>query len=335
MEDLNLDLLIEDLNLEVIPAENTSFTSFAHQYIRKLSEGKILTPKKRQFSESSVRQYGASMAMIEEIEAELPKKVEITDISSKMMKAFEIFLIEKNLSLNSVSAYISKIKAIANVLIDDESISFRKIKIATPKERTTKIYLSLNELKQINECQELSEGQRKVWDIALIQIFCGMRYSTLKKFLESPLSYIHEIEGSSFISIIANKTEEECVIPMSDIIVETLKKYNGKIDPPSERYINQTLKIIGKKAGLTNVIIERITIGGEVKERFKKKYEMLSSTTCRRTFLTLIRGYINNDTAIISMSGHANQAQMQHYVRSTKIDRVKPFLNNDFFRIQL
>ena len=335
MENLNLDLLIEDLNLEVVPAENTSFTNFAYQYIRKLSEGKILTPKKRQFSESSVRQYGASMAMFEEFEAELPKKVEITDISSKMMKAFEVFLIEKNLSLNSVSAYISKIKAIANVLIDDESISFRKIKIATPKERTTKIYLSLNELKQINECQELSEGQRKVWDIFMIQSFCGMRYSTLKKFLNNPLSYIKEVDGFSFIEIFADKTNEECVIPLSEVISETLKKYNGVINPPSERYMNQTLKIIGKKSGITNTFVERITIGGEMKEVLKPKYLNISTTTARRNFLTIIRNYIHSTDAIISMSGHKNSNQMEHYIRSTKLDKVMPFMENKFFKISL
>ena len=332
MQDINFDIITSGFNTDVIQAENTSFRSFANKYIDKIERGEILTPKKVKFSSSSIRQYRACMLNFVDFEKLLPRDIELTDISTKLMKQFEIFLIERGLSLNSVSAYISKIKAIANILLDEEIISYRRIKISTPKERTTKIYLSMKELKQMNDCKTLTDGERKVLDLFLISSFTAMRYSTLKKFLKSPYSFIKESNGNSYISITADKTQEESVIPLSRIVVDILKKYNGEIDTPSDRYVNQTLKKIGKKSKINALVPHRITKGGEMVETLTEKYNLISTHTARRNLISNATLTDMNHNVISVISGHNSVEAMRHYCRVENIDKIKDALNHPFFK---
>ena len=330
------DLKTFDFNLPPLTTEVyfEHFTDYTDNHIRKMENGEILTPKKRIYSDSSIRQYRGMLESFKEFEENLPRRIKTNEINKKIFQEFELFLSKKGLALNSASQYISKLKSISNVLFDEEII-FRPIKYKIHTERTPKIYLSIEEISLMKNCPELSETERLVVDMFLLQTFSCLRYSTLVKFLKSPYGYIKEFKGSSYISITADKTGEDCVIPLSDIIVDILTKYNGNIKPPSESYINRNLKIIGKKSGLTNLFPHRITIGGEMQEKLIPKYMGISTTTSRRNFLTLIKDYVYQDSAITSMSGHKSTQQMESYVQSSKLDKIKPFLNNEFFKLSL
>ena len=310
------------------------FTDFATHRLKQMETGQILTEKGVRYSAATIRIYKAAIGLFAEFELLLQTRVQIHEMSGKMLQAFQRFLISKGLTLNSVAQYTSKIKALGNFLFA-EDIAIRPIKFSAKTEKQPQIYLSLNELQQITNCETLTEGERRAADIFLVQCFTSLRHSTLTKFLKNPFAYIKEHEGKSFIDIIADKTGEQCVIPLSTVVVNIITKYNGFIEVPSEVYMNSVLKTICRKAGIDNPVPVRITKGGEMTETLVPKFQKVATNTSRRTFITIIRKYIKDDNAVTKMTGHTSTRQMLDYSQTTKVDEILPYLNNEFFNIEI
>lgn len=321
----------ELLNPEI---EFEYFVDFAKNFVTKIEAGEILTKKKVRFSKDTIRQYNVSIAHFEEFEKKLNSKIRIHEINKRLLEAFEKHLYNSGLLFNSVYLYISKIKALGNILFDEEQTN-RPVKFSTPKKLTTQVYLSENELKQMRECKELTDSEKLILDIFLIQCTCGLRYSTLKEFLQQPTTFMKQHGDNYYIDIVSKKTEEQSVIPLSRTIFEILNKYSFKFQSFSEEYFNRVLKNIGKKAGIDNPIAVQITKNRIIETVVQPKWKLLRSHCGRRTFLTIAKSYINDNNALMSMSGHTTERQMASYIRSEKIDRISNIFDNQFFNLTI
>lgn len=310
------------------------FIDFARNYVTKLESGEILTKKKVRFSGDTIRQYNVSLDHFEKFEAKFNERIKCIEMNKKVFMAFENYLLQKELLYNSTYLYISKIKALANVLYEEE-VLIRPISLKTPKKESIQIYLNEEELKSMKNCQTLTDSERIIFDIFTIQSFCGLRYSTLKSFLSNPLAHIQQNGDKTFISIISKKTQTESVIPLSKIIFDLLKKYEYKFKVPSEEYFNRIIKKIGEKAGITNPVPTQITKNGITQTVMVPKFQKLSTHTSRRNFISLAKMYINDTNAIMAMSSHSTERQMNSYCRSSNIEKVKNIFDNDFFKIEI
>ena len=328
-------LQIINSETQIIPEVSFEyFTDFATHRLKQMETGQTLTEKGVKYSYATNRIYKATIALFKEFELLLQSRIKIHEMNGRTVKAFERYLISKGLTLNSVGQYTAKIKAIGNFLFT-EDIGLKPVKHLIKSEKQPQIYLSLSELQQITNCETLTEGERRAADIFLVQCFTSLRHSTLKKFLKNPFAYIKEHEGKSFIDVIADKTGEQCVIPLSAVVAQIITKYNGSIDVPSEVYMNSVLKTICRKAGIDNPVPVRITKGGMMTEVLVEKFHKVATNSARRTFITIIRKYIKDDNAVTKMTGHTSTAQLIHYAQSTKVDEILPYLNNEFFNISL
>lgn len=310
------------------------FTDFARNYIVKLESGEVLTKKKVRFSADTIRQYKVSIDHFENFEEKFDSRIRIHEINKKLLEAFEKYLYNTGLLFNSVYLYISKIKALGNLLFDEE-ITHRPVRFSTPKKLTTQIYLTQQELRQMKECKDLTESEKQVLDIFRIQCSTGFRYSTLKDFLEQPYTFMKQHGDNYYIDIISKKTSEQSVVPLSRTVFEVLNEYKFKLPSFSEEYFNRALKNVGKKAGIDNPIAVQLTKNKHTETVVKPKWMLLRSHCGRRTFLTIAKGYIQDNNALMSMSGHTTERQMSNYIRSEKIDRIANIFDNEFFKIEL
>ena len=79
-----------------------------------------------------------------------------------------------------------------------------------------------------------------------------------------------------------------------------------------DRYVKQLLKYIGKEFNQT---VKRETkINGHIKVDFYPKWKLVTSHTCRRTFITnnVMRGY--NAMEIMRASGHKTYTSFEKYL---------------------
>lgn len=313
------------------------FSEYADFYIDQMQKGFIFTDKGVKFSPETIRLYINAVKHFKTFESLLNEPIKIYEMKGDVLKAFELYLASVKLAKTTSDIYISKILAIGNVLIAG-GIAYQPIKFRKRNtEPTTKVYLSLNELRKVTNSEALknSETQQKIWDIFLVQSFTALRYSTLCKFLENPFAYIHEQEGNSYIKIVADKTRAESVIPMSKTVYDIIMKYGGVLKPFSEQYMNRELKTICKLAGIDQPIPKRSTRGGKSVEELVEKWTMISTHTARRSFISIAKQYGLTNDQLMPISGHATEKQLLHYVRTSNFEKIEGIMDHDFFKLTI
>lgn len=117
------------------------------------------------------------------------------------------------------------------------------------------------------------------------------------------------------IPITTKKIKKHLIIPLSDNIIEILKKRNGEFPPRvSHQKYNQHIKTICRLGEMT----EKMK-GGKRTSQSKKvdgtyeKWELISSHSCRRTFVTLYRTEFKDDPLIQNNTGHADTIMLDLY----------------------
>lgn len=313
--------------IQVAPADLASFTQ---RLINEIAEGKRLTKKGRKYSASTITSYRNMLDYLYQFQKVHGRNFLLTEINYTFAEEFELFITSQGLALNSVGAIMAKLKAVLKVAWQKGLALWNGTGFSVKTERTTQTYLTTKELVQLRNAK-LTQSQTIVLDIFIIQCFTGFRYETLSRFLSNPLAYIKEFNGHSYIDVTSDKSDEVSVVPLSVIVVEILKKYNGNIKIFSKRYINKTIKVVAEKAQLDHNVVMRKTSGGKQTETLKPKCLTVSSHTARRTLLSLLRSQNFSNAEIRAISGHTTEKQMLSYDRSSDVEKIKNILHHSFF----
>jgi len=112
------------------------------------------------------------------------------------------------------------------------------------------------------------------------------------------------------------KTMNHVVIPLNDIAKKIIKKYDGGIPEGIHmNEFNKLIKGIAKKAGIDEEIIITQKRGAKRIELTYKKYELIASHTCRRSFCT--NEYLKGTPAlfIMKISGHRTERNFLKYIK--------------------
>lgn len=320
-----------NINKHSVSVGASHLTTYIELLIKSFESGKIRTDKGNKYSPSTIRHYKNLLDWWNKFEG--GNRTELSQVNLQQCEAFSLFISEGGLALNSCATILKKLKAVLKRAYLNGFATYNGDGIKTPTEQTTQIYLSVEELNKIAESNTLTNGERKIFDAFIIGCFTSLRYDTLAKFLKSPISYIKESGGHSYIEIISDKTGVESVIPLGNNVIEVLERNGGSIEihPTDESYFNRTIKTIGEKAGLDNVVVERITRNGVTEERFIPKYKLLRSHSGRRTFISLAKMTDISDREICAITGHTSEKQMQNYSRITNLQKVKGVLGHELF----
>lgn len=307
------------------------FCDFAKSVIQKMKSGKLLTDKGNIYADETIRSYVHFLDKWEAFEAAKSRKFEFQHIFPSLTLDFTVFLQGLKTSKNSQGLILSKLKSLLKMAFLDGLHFWNGSGIKTPKELTTKIYLSLAEIKKINSLQ-LSASDRMIVDIFLIQCFTGMRYETLLKFIQNPTAYIKEHNGHNYIDITSGKTDEQSVIPIGKIVSDILSR-TEKFHVYSEQHINRRVKELAELADINSMIVKRITIAGKQTESLVPKHTQISTHTARRTFVSLAKLSGMSDEEIMPCTGHRNSKQLNEYNRTEKIENVN--FQHNFFQISI
>ena len=166
-----------------------------------------------------------------------------------------------------------------------------------------------NEIRKIIEFLPPRPSLVRVKDLALVQLFTGLRFSDAIKINNTNI--INEQ-----LSITADKTNQNINIPLHPALKNILEKYSYDLSPlkiSNQRY-NEHLKLMVKLAGIESKA-ECITFkDGKKVTTLEYKYNLVGSHTFRRTFITnaIIKGIPLH--VIQSITGHTTLKQLSEYV---------------------
>jgi integrase len=140
-----------------------------------------------------------------------------------------------------------------------------------------------------------------------------MRFSDLRNLQPSNINIQEQV-----IILYQIKTSTPTILPVHDKLLEVLSKYELNIPKYSNQKFNEYVKELCKDAGIKSNITQTQFYGKDRKEVSYKKWQLISSHTGRRTFITLSlkRGALPE--MVMQISGHKDRRAFEKYVKLAK-----------------
>ena len=246
-------------------------------------------------------------------------EVSFDDITYKLYLRFLEWLEQQGYKVNMQGSFIRSLKAVMNEAYKRGlHTNLAYTQFVKPVEKVTTVFLTMDEVDRIYKA-ELSGVLEIARDLFILGCYTGLRFSDYSRLTK-------EEGNKEIITKIQQKTKEEVTIPVHPRVREILNKWNGAPELSVQK-MNQHIKTICASVGIDDTI--------EVKDGkkivYKKKYEMVSSHTARRTAATnlLLSGATIYE--VMRFLGHTNVTQTQIYLRVSSAENAKILAKNKFF----
>ena len=287
-----------------------SFFEFVDEFIKRSGNTK---------KASTTKEYIYTINDLKAFEKHIKRRIEWDTIDMKFYDAYMDY--QYNVKGNSQNLFGKRIKTLKTFLNDayergaNKHLMYKGFKVL--QKETDAIYLTEDEIEKIYKL-DLTENKRleKVRDLFIVECNTGVRFEDL-------MHIEKENVLKDSIKIKTRKTGEvlnTLLLPDTQAI---LKKYNYELPRISNTNYNLYLKEIGKLAGINDTISHNTYKAGKQISIKKKKFELISSHTSRRSFATNMyhRGY--SSVIIMSITGHKKESTFLKYIRITNEEAVK------------
>lgn len=223
----------------------------------------------------------------------------------------------KNLN-NTVGKYVKNLKVFLNYAIDHEyttqNYPFKKFKVFNEEADT--IYLTENELMTIYKKDNLSKRLKPIKDVFCFSCFTGLRFSDIDKLENTHIK-------DNYLEIKTEKTRDSIRIPLNDFSKAILNRYKNKFNTKplptglTNQKTNEYLKEVAELCKLNELVrIEQFNGSNRVVTH-KKKFEMVTTHTARRTFVTLALEKGIRAEVVMAMTGHKSYSSFKKYIKIT------------------
>ncbi|HRQ17682.1 MAG TPA: tyrosine-type recombinase/integrase [Agriterribacter sp.] len=268
--------------------------------IDKMRSGEILTPDKKKYAKSTIRTIQNSVDMIQE----LSPGIRLSEITQDFYNELLVKCNERKYSLNYTGNIIKHLKTIMKAAGVDGHQSFKIVKEENPE-----IALTESDINALFK-KTLPEREGRVRDWFVLGCYVGLRVSDLLR-----LKQIN-ITGDNIV-IENNKTGAIVTVPIHPTAKKILEKYGGFPREISDQELNRKIKEVAQACGMTETILFSITKGGIRKVIPYAKFDMISTHTCRRTFITYLISIGVQDSIIMMLAGIKSHATLARYNKLT------------------
>lgn len=317
-----LATLIEVTGKTTAPKRGTSFFQQCEAIIGDMKSGKILTSQGKRYSAGTLKNYNNYLVTFLEYDAGLTW----AGIDLDFYRSFIKWCNDKDHSLNYIGQHINKLIVLMKEAkrrghhnntahLNDE---FKRL-----KEDTDDISLSPEELDKIYNAKLPVHRLDVTRDWFIIACYLGLRVSDIQ------LLDDHNIEKGR-VTIANEKTDTKVVIPLRPEVKAILKKWKGLPPKVTDAEINRTIKDICQLLNIEETVLYFLTKGGQRRDFYLKKYEMVSCHTARRCFIT---GLLNSgvpDNQVMQLAGIKKHATLLRY-KKTKPEETADILQGHAF----
>ena len=260
----------------------------------------------------SCTRYLAELIKLKYDKEDLP----ITEVNGEFVRAFEFYLkTEKNCQQNTVIRYMKCLKKIINLALANEWIEknpFAGIKFH--EKEVVREFLTMDELMTIYQKEFSLPRLALVRDVFIFAAFTGLAFIDVQQLAAEHI--VQDNNGHYWIRKTRQKTNNMCNIPLLDIPLAILKKYENNptcikrgvlLPVPCNQNMNSYLKEIADVCGIQ---------------------KHLSTHVARHSYATsvcLANGVSIENVA--KMLGHSNIKMTQHYAKVLDSSILKDMMN--------
>lgn len=225
---------------------------------------------------------------------------------------------EVGLKNNTIGKQVKNLKAFLNDRVKSKKIPPIDLKdFKVIQEETDHIYLTKNEIEAISIVETSDDSdEQKVKDFFVIGCLTGLRFSDV---IRIKPDYIK----NGFLELRQKKTSKKVVVPLREKVIDILSRYNNYSPKVKINDFNKIIKQLGRKAGIDETTeLEHKKGNRKVVSRYKK-FELISSHTCRRSFCT--NAYLDGIDAhlIMQISGHKTEKAFKRYLKLSSYEAAQ------------
>lgn len=246
--------------------------------------------------------------------------------SELFMYSFRDFLMDKKeYNDNSANMKLKNLKTFLRWIEGNNIYRFdsKTLKVSVGTYENNVITLNKDEIRQLLELDIQNPHWNKIIDLFVLNCFLGLRHSDLYTLNNN--DFVKDQDGDLMLVKDTQKTDEKIIVPVFEPALSLLKKYD--FNPPkfTNQYFNRELRKILRHYKLfpEQVKIKR-KVYGKDKGEYIEKRDLITSHTCRKSFVTMA---VNNKVpinAIMLATGHKKLATIQAYVhKETDKDKFK------------
>lgn len=173
---------------------------------------------------------------------------------------------------------------------------------------TKQIALTKSELQKVLCFDFESKKLEKVRDVFVFSSVTGLRFGELRLFSQEDI-----VNGSIVLKEEKDTEKESRTIPLNDVALHILRKYEYKLPLIANQKQNEYIKDVFEEAGFTDEVVKTTTKGKENIREVMPFYERISTHTARRTFITMMKKNGMSDKLIASITGHRDMKTLNQY----------------------
>lgn len=296
----------------------------------------FIDERKNELSPASIKKHKNVKNRFAEYEKFKKTNLLIQQLDNKFKSDFKKWFIDvKGYHFNT---YKKQIKELVTVCNYAQSVSKKTLNPDTSKLNTGKamkpietnyIALSFKELKQIESTELKTKELDVTRDLLLISCYTAQRIGDFLNY--SSDSVVTLDDGQKYLDIVQSKTNKQVYIPLNDVVLKILDKYNGEFPPLyssskafNEQTFNKLVKRVGYHCKINELVESHIKESKRLISLKAEKYKFIQSHSGRRSFSTNYYGKIDT-SLIITITGHANEQVFKSYVKAKPEDLAKGF----------
>jgi len=240
----------------------------------------------------------------------------------------KLYISEGGLNDNTINKRIILIKAFFRWLEVNEVHTFKKevFKFVVPTYQNDVIALNQEEMDQLINLKLSNPKEQRIIDVFICNCYIGLRFSDLKNLKK--YMFKQDDKGDYFLTMQNQKTGTKINVPITDRPLKILEKYNFELPVFSNQHFNREIKNILQKKQLFKYDVDtKRRVNNEYTTTRKPKNEVISSHTCRRTFITLCLNAGVAHNALMGATGHTKLATLQIY--ASKVNSLEQFKKLD------
>lgn len=229
-------------------------------------------------------------------------------------------------SINTMGAVIDKLKIVMNEGLKQKfhtNTEFKEFKSMSEVPET--IALSQEELEALWRFKSKSSWEKKARDLFIIGVYSAARWEDYSRFTLANIS-------SGKLSYSQLKTGATVIIPASSRLVKCLKRNGGAAPKLSQQKFNEAIKTVCEGIGMTAPVHYSIGKGAGREHHVKRRCDMVSSHTARRTGATLLYKSGVPIKQCMMITGHRSESTFLGYIRISKEENAELLSKNPFFK---
>ena len=268
------------------------------------------------------RSVGTTYNHLVEYEKRTRKTLEYTDLNPTFFDGFTRYLLEVvKLTDNSLSKQIAILKRFLSDAVERGRTDKQDFKKWGWSKREPDILALTRVEVQLLETIDLPDSHylNNVRGLFLLSCYTGLRFSDVVA-----LKPAHD-RGDRLV-LVTTKTRDKLVIPMHPRARPLLDKlWAGELHPISNQRLNSYLKELCKKAGIDTPTEDNSYRGGERITETVPKWQLISSHSGRRSFVTLALESGLPWNVVMAATGHKDFKSFRRYIHTTDERQIAEF----------